>query len=120
MFQITMNLDDLKSVDDTLAKMRTKIWHFHRYEMPRIMDDWQTNDMHRKREFTQRLRKKVRTLIRPHSWWEEKRADRAARLSRRHHIMAPRHWSTRPILRAELKDRLYAEMTDAFIDAIKW
>ena len=87
------------------------------------MSDWQVKDMHRHRPFTLRSRRKVITKVRPHSLREvlgvkrylaKKAGKRLPR--RRPHL----HWSTRPILRAALKAKLFQEMTDAFHRAISW
>ena len=121
MFTIEINGTDAKSIETRLSEMQKRLWHFGQYELRPIMDAWQRNDMHRKRPFTGRKgRRGVFTVIRPHSWWEMKREHQGQVRAHRRHIAPPRHWSTRPILREEMKDRLYSEMTAAFNDAIHW
>lgn len=117
---IEINGDDGKAIIDRLMETHQEIWYFGAHGMRHVMDAWQKNDMHRKRDFTQqRGRRRVFTVIRPHSWWEIKREERLdLRRARRHQPV--RIYSTRPILRQVLYDQLVDEMTDAMREAIHW
>jgi hypothetical protein len=119
-----------------------EIAHAKRIDIGQELSDWQTEDMHRGRPFTMRSRAKgtATTVIRPHSLYEMLRSEGAAlpikdrrRLVRglRSHLGHPldrkfsrtfrehRHWSTRPILRAELEDALERRLHD-LLHKISW
>lgn len=119
MFDAEFNQDDLAGITAKLNGMLHRIDHFSRVEMGQIMSDWQTHDMHRKKPFTKRWRRKVQTRVRPHSLREMQRSKLYVRREKRHHLI-PRHWSSRPILRAILESKLFTDMTDAFHRAIAW
>ena len=123
MFDLEANQEDVKSIADRLEKMKDKLDHFGKVQLGEIMSDWQTKEMHRHRPFTMRWRGKkrqVQTVVRPHSLYEMKGERKRVVRAHRRHVAPPRHWSTRPILRAELETQLFNEMNDAFHDAINW
>ena len=119
MFDVNFNQDDLIAVNATLTGMLHRIRHFSQVEMPHVMSDWQTHDMHRKAPFTKRGRRRVWTRVRPHSLKEMQRSKIVYRRARRRH-QDPHRWSTRPILRAILEAKLFTDMTEAFQRAIHW
>jgi hypothetical protein len=115
----------LARLDRRLETMLHRLDHFAKIDMGHVMSDWQTQDMHRHRPFTIRSRRKVQTKVRPHSLRETLGAKRfrakltGKRMPRRSKNRRPR-WSTRPILRAELLDKLYSRMADALHSFIRW
>jgi hypothetical protein len=124
MFDIEVDTEALvKRID----AMRHKIEHFKAVDIGAELSAWQTDDMHRHRPFTMRSRRAGRaaTKIRPHSLFEMKRSLAAQRRFMRHArhgqiIPEPyRHWSTRPVLRVELFERL-CERYDVLREKIRW
>ena len=82
------------------------------------MFNWQAEDM-RRRHPRQKLRnrgKRVTTIVYPRGRRHYKKATRPYHLKKRRH---PRRISTRPILRAELYDKLRSRMTD-LLETIRW
>jgi hypothetical protein len=119
---ISVDQSDLAAIDKRLSSMLEKLDHFGRVELGEVMSSWQVGDVHRHRPFTMRWRgrqRKVVTMFRPHSRWEMKRELRLTRRALRRH-QVPHAYSTRPVLREVMWDRLVSEMTAAFQSAIKW
>jgi hypothetical protein len=140
MFNITVDVDALeKRVVDMLGK----IDHFKRVDIGQQMSEWQSEELHRHKPFTMRSRAKglATTIIRPHSLYEMLRSEgyalplkqqrRAVRGLRSHlghplsrkfvrTLRSHRHWSTRPILRAEMEERLWAELLLLRDEKVKW
>jgi hypothetical protein len=111
----------------TIGGMLRKLDHFKRVDIGAELSAWQTEDMHRNRPFTIRNRSKgtAATKIRPHSRYEVQRSRmaqrRIARRSKRAgYVPEQRRWSTRPILREELYNRLIERMSRVFSDKLKW
>jgi hypothetical protein len=119
--------------------MLAKIDHFKRVDIGAELSDWQTEDLDRHRPFTMRSRSRGRatTVIRPHSRFEVQRSQYAGRqFGRLQKILAKprkrayrgaalayrlyRRWSTRPILRAEMEQKLEERMTRLLEEKIKW
>jgi hypothetical protein len=134
---------DTEAVEKRLTEMRDKITHFKRYDLGAEMSDWQVEDMDRHKPFTMRYRRegKAQTVIRPHSLYEMLRSEGVslATPQRRHfarvvrkHLKRPvgrqyftrlrehRHWSTRPILRAQLEHQLFNRMVELMRQKLTW
>jgi hypothetical protein len=125
MIEITVDTEALvKRID----AMRHKIEHFKAVDIGAELSEWQTHDMHRHRPFTMRSRRagKAATKIRPHSLFEMKRslaAQRRFMRRARHGQIIPepyRHWSTRPVLRAELFAQLGDRYAALLPEKLKW
>jgi hypothetical protein len=108
---------DSAAVEKRILKMYYRIRHVKAVEVGTLLSEWQTDDMHRQRPGTKRVRRYgiARTIIRPHSLYEmrasRKYQQRVARRlkSKRAKLKPPRIYlktSTRPILRAVLLDQL--------------
>lgn len=114
----------------TVSGMIRKVNHFKRVDIGTTLSDWQTEDLHRKRPFTMRSRAKgmAATRIRPHSRYEVMRSRKAqrrlARRAKRKTFIAAsaiyRKWSTRPILRADMRTLLVRRLSDALHKLIVW
>jgi hypothetical protein len=120
---------DLQGTLEVMNGMIHKISHFKRVDVGYELSSWQTEEMHRERPFTKRNRGQgsAATLIRPHSRFEVNRSRtaqrRLARRAKRKSFTGSseyRKWSTRPILRAELWDKLVERMVDAFRTKLTW
>jgi hypothetical protein len=132
---------DVGPLSNSLGRMIAQIERFKSVDIGQGLSDFQTEDMHRERPFTMRSRAKgiAVTKIRPHSLIEmEHSIGRRAFWVQRKQKGAPkpgsfrltsrkirgatlhRHWSTRPILRAELRAVLQARMTKLLEDKISW
>jgi hypothetical protein len=119
---LDINQQDLKDISKRLWVMAARIRHFKAVDIGATLSAWQTEDMHRHRPFTKRLKRagKASTLIRPHSKYEMTRARKAAsRLRRRRKPPRPRT-STRPILREELYVLLQKRLAEALHQKIHW
>jgi hypothetical protein len=122
-----VHIDGLDHLYETVTDMLKKIDHFKAVDIGAEMSAWQTEDMHRHRPFTMRSRRAGRatTKIRPHSLYEMKHSRSAQRRFLRRARKLPyvadyRHWSTRPILRDELEQRLVDRMTTLLNEKITW
>jgi len=133
---------DTSAVENRLAAMHDKIEHFKRVDLGQELSEWQVEDLHRNRPFTMRWRTgKAQTVLRPHSLYEMLRSEGAALpkkqqmrlvrgirsklghpLSRKFYksLREHRHWSTRPILRAEMEAGLWNRMRTLFEEKITW
>ena len=114
---------DTSKLQKRLDDMTEQLKALGQVQLGQELKAWQSEDMHRKHP-TQRVwakGKRASTIIRPHSIYEMKRSKKAAqRATRRKSGWGPlAHTSTRPVLRAELYDRLTARMHD-LIAKIKW
>lgn len=122
------------TVDTTHAsaridKMLRRLDHVGRVEVGAVLSHWQISDLHRTRPFTKRLRSQgtARTILRPHSLYEMRRSRRFGsrvlrRAKRRATFVLPRaflHYSTRPILRANMLELLRQRMI-GLAAHIKW
>jgi hypothetical protein len=119
---LDINQQDLKDITKRLYVMAARIRHFKAVDIGATLSTWQTDDMHRHRPFTKRLKRagKASTLIRPHSRYEMTRSRRAAsRLRRRRKPPRPKT-STRPILREELDAQLQKRLVEALHQKIHW
>jgi len=134
---------DTESLMKRFDIMYQKIDNFKRVSIGSEMSNWQVDDLHRDKPFTMRWRAQGRaqTKVRPHSLYEMLRSQGAAlsvkeqrravkglrghlqyRLRRRFYktLHEHRHWSTRPILRAEMEERLMQRMRDRMKREIHW
>jgi hypothetical protein len=105
-------------VDDKLGQMLKKLAEF-----PKQMADeefnWQAEDLHRKRPFVIRKKKKAHTFVQQHSIAEMKRSAAHKRALKAAHIRVRRR-STRPILRETMWAKLIVRMVDLLETKIKW
>ena len=125
-FYVTVDASGpLAVVNDMIRKVN----HFKRVDIGTTFSEWQTEDMHRGRPFTLRARSRgrVATIIRPHSRFEVNRSRAAQRRLARRAKRASftgsstyRKWSTRPILRVELLEKLVTRMNEALHKHIVW
>jgi hypothetical protein len=129
----------LKRIDGMLGRLR----HFRRIDLGAEMSEWQVDDMHRHRPFTMRARAAGRasTVIRPHSLYEMLRSEgvlleakqlRHVRRALKKHLRQPlprtrklnlrqhRHWSMRPILRAQIFAQLTSRYALLLAEKLKW
>src|SRR5215831_4537153 len=103
---------DVSGLVKAVDGMIHRIDHLGRVDIGAELSAWQVDDLHRHRPFTMRNRRAhtATTKIRPHSKYETQHSRRAfGRAVRRILRDKPtmyRHWSTRPILRKEMYDRL--------------
>jgi hypothetical protein len=132
---------DVGPLSATLGRMIGLIDRFKSVDIGQGLSDFQTEDMHRGRPFTMRSRAKgfAVTKIRPHSliemehsigrraFWVQRKQKGAPkpgsfRLTSRKMRGATlhRHWSTRPILRPELRAVLWARMVRLRDEQISW
>jgi hypothetical protein len=131
---------DVGPLSNSLGRMIAQIERFKSVDIGQGLSDFQTEDMHRERPFTMRSRAKgiAVTKIRPHSliemehsigrrlFWAQKVRKGAPTHSFRLTSRKIRgaqlrpHWSTRPILRPELRAVLQARMTKLLEDKISW
>jgi hypothetical protein len=105
------------AAEKRITNMLRKVRHFKAVDIGQEMSAWQTEDMHRQRPYTKRNRRRgvASTLIRPHSRYEMGHRRRAARRLIRKGRYVPR-WSTRPILRDVLLERLQNRL-DILVEA---
>jgi len=129
---------DATKLLERIDGMIKKIDHFKRVDLGNELSAWQTEDLHRNRPFTMRSRARgtATTKIRPHSLYEVEHSARAQmryaqRMRRRTRRIGSiaitpsplpmfRHWSTRPILRSEMIQRLIERMNTALAEKLKW
>jgi hypothetical protein len=106
-----------KRLDDMLRKVR----HFKAVDIGQELSAWQTEDMHRKRPYTKRNRRRgvASTVIRPHSRFEMGHRRRVARRLIRKGRYLPR-WSSRPILRDVLLERLQNRLDILVANKLTW
>jgi hypothetical protein len=109
------------AVENRLNDMLHKLGHFKRVDIGQEMSAWQTEDMHRKRPYTKRNRRagSASTTVRPHSRYEMGHRRRVARRLIRKGRYLPR-WSTRPILRDVLLERLQNRLDILVADKLTW
>ena len=129
-----------------LQDAHNRVVHFKRVDIGAELSAWQVEELHRHRPFTMRWRAQGRaqTKIRPHSLYEMMKSEGEALTDRqrrramkglRTHLKHPitrkqrarllhprehRHWSTRPILRQEMEQRLNERLHQAFVEKIHW
>jgi hypothetical protein len=133
MIKIGFDPDELKRLENLVTDMADKIDHMKRVDLGAELSAWQIEDMHRNRPFTMRSRRAGRatTVVRPHSLYEMRASARyqrgmARRVARgtRKSMYWFQHWqarfSSRPILRTELFERLYTRMTDLLATKLRW
>jgi hypothetical protein len=124
---------DPSAIIKRLNEMLGKLDHFKRVDIGQELSAWQTEDMHRHRPFTMRSRRKgqAATVIRPHSLYEIKHSERYQRRMARRVIRGTKksmaafaRWegktSMRPILRAELYQRLQSRMDALLNEKLTW
>lgn len=122
---------DTSALEKRITRMIYRIQHVKRVEVGQVLSDWQVDDMHRHRPGTKRNRGMgtASTIVRPHSLREMQRSrkfgqtmGRIIRSKRRKNKVVPRTYlrtSTRPILRAELFEKL-KERVHALVARIHW
>jgi hypothetical protein len=119
-FNVTV---DTSKVEKRLADMVEKLKKLGTEEIGIELTNWQSADMHRKKPRTRvwARGKRASTVIRPHSIAEMKRSHQSQMRARRRRRgpLPAKHWSTRPILRDELYQRL-AERMRALLATIRW
>ena len=120
---LKVTVENAGEFEKRLGEMAEKLKKLGSQDIGNELFNWQAEDMHRMRP-KQRVStrgKRASTIIRPHSVGEMKRAHRALLRARRRKagVAALRRWSTRPILRAVLYDKL-AERMRALLATIKW
>jgi hypothetical protein len=91
---INIQLDGIEAATRRIADMRAKIATLKREDIPTEFREWQTQDMGREHSSGRFGRRKVTRII--------------------------GRWSTRPILRPELLDRLQVRMAALLRDKLKW
>jgi hypothetical protein len=138
---------DTSGVEARLLGMIEQLEHFKRVDLGAGLSSFQTEDMHRQRPFTMRSRAKgtAATVVRPHSLYEMMRSTQAQRRfvrarvkyekflasGRRRRRRRPKYiriaesglytrTSMRPILLAELYDKLHTRMSDLLAQKLKW
>jgi len=137
---------DAEAVKKRLGSMIGKINHFQRVDLGAALSEFQVDDMGRNRPFTMRFRAKglAVTKIRPHSKYEMERSARAqkryVRARKRYEekwlpsgkkrrrrrpkyvVIAQtyRRWSTRPILRQVMEERLSERLKYTLEQKITW
>jgi len=133
---INISVEGAQHAADTVRSMIGLIAHLKSVDLGMEMSDWQTEDLHRHRPFTMRSRAKGRvvTVIRPHSLYTMERSAYAhkelfRRIKRRKkggavmiaRLLSPRrHWSTRPILRAEMEDIFSRRLMEMVPRLVNW
>jgi hypothetical protein len=145
MLGIKIEFDEksITHVMESFQGMHDKIAHLKRVDIGAELSAWQVEDMHRQRPFTMRSRAKgiASTKIRPHSLYEMLRSEGAALSTKeqrsamravRKHFKYPvkrrrkmvyrehRHWSERPILRAELLSILMDRVANLVREKLNW
>ena len=118
---ITIDIDAmaLKAIDRKLEDMIEAIDHLKHVDLAAELGEWETSDLRRKRAYVKRRRAGASTIVRPHSWFETKGRRKIARRLIRKGRFVPR-WSTRPILRPALLERLYERMAELAADKLRW
>ena len=137
---------DISAISERIAHARNRIIHFKRVDIGAELSAWQMHELNRHRPFTMRWRAQGRaqTKIRPHSLYEMMRSEgmaltdrqkragmKALRKYAKHpitrrerarllHPREHRHWSTRPILRAEMLALLKQHLSQCMEDKIHW
>ena len=137
---------DTGAVLESVNVMLAKLDHFRRVDLGMGLSEFQTDEMNRNRPFTMRSRAKgiAVTKIRPHSLYEMERSARAqkryTRARKRYEekylpsgkkrrkrkpkyvVVAEtyKRWSTRPILRDEMHNRLADLMVYLLKQKITW
>jgi hypothetical protein len=131
MLEIDINTKDIEL---KLQKMFWKIQRLKQRQIGMEMSEWQQEDVHRRRPYTKRNRRAgiAQTLFRPHSRFEMRnrrkllrRAERQAKKFGKKKalpvVVVPiRRWSTRPILRAIMIERLHERMKNLVSEKLKW
>jgi hypothetical protein len=104
-----------------ITDMLRKVRHFKAVDIGQEMSAWQTEDMHRKRPYTKRNRRRgvASTVIRPHSRYEMGHRRRVARRLIRKGRYVPRY-SSRPILRDALLERLQSRLDILIANKLTW
>jgi len=142
---IDVNVINVDAVIKRIDDMRSKIAHMKRIDIGQELSEWQVQDLHRHRPFTMRVRREgiAKTKIRPHSLLEMLKSEGVAlsvkeqrhyltavrrnlkrpRKHKRHRALVyreHRHWSTRPILRQPLIDRLWERVQEMVSEKLTW
>jgi hypothetical protein len=129
MVGFNFQMEGLDAIAARIDGMVHKLAHAKAVDVGQVLSEWQTKDMHRRRPFTMRSRRKGRavTVVRPHSRYEMQHSHRfqmkvRRRLKRKPDAAIPlvrRRWSTRPILRAELEEQL-SQRVHELRERLKW
>jgi hypothetical protein len=116
---------DVEAIEKRIDDMLHKLNHFGAQDMPDQLFNWEAEDLHRrkpwvsKKPMRSRRMRRAMTIIRPHSVSEMKRSHAALIRAHRRHQQA-RHWSTRPILRHVLWEKLKKEMEALMPSLLSW
>jgi hypothetical protein len=119
-FKITV---DSSAVEKRLDRMTETLKELGTKGIGDELFNWEAEDLHRKKPWAQLYKRgrRASTTIRPHSLAEMKRSRQTMMRARRRrsHRGLRQHWSTRPILRAELYTKLVERM-HALLATVKW
>jgi hypothetical protein len=109
------------AAEKRLTDMLRKVRHFKAVDIGQELSAWQTEDMHRQRPYTKRNRRRgvASTVIRPHSRYEMGQRRRVMRRLVRKGRYVPR-WSSRPILRGVLLERLQNRLDILIANKLTW
>jgi hypothetical protein len=124
-------LDGAEAIQRKLDDMIEKIHELKKNDLGDELALWQTEDMNRDRAFVKRVRGGVRTIVRPHSRHEVeasrhhqrrmlRRVSTGTAAAARAFMQWQARWSTRPILRAELLDKLHERMVSLVQEKLRW
>ena len=128
---LQFQIDGLDAVQRKIDDMAHKIGEIKRNDLGDELAEWQEQDMNRSKAYVKRVRRGVMTTVRPHSRFEmlasrryQRRMLRRIKTGTR---AAARAWmefqartSMRPILRAQLKERLVERMTNLLREKLRW
>src|SRR5262245_28071202 len=143
MLKVEVDQVDLKRIIGRITEVQTRIAHAKRITVGQVLSEWQTADLHRKRPFTMRFRRRgaAQTIVRPHSLYEmlrsrgvylaptqQRRVVKALRKHLQHPIKGGKklrlrehhRWSTRPILREEVERKLMPRLQEAMLKQLTW
>jgi hypothetical protein len=115
---VTINIEGLDRTIKRVDAMAQTIRHFKYVDVLHAVRDWEVDDVDRHRPGAKRFRTTTRTKFRPHSRFEMHRHMLAVRRLGRKGIVRPP--SNRPILRAEMIDRLHERLTELIARKLKW
>ena len=114
----TVQMPDVKQVISKLERMQKSINALEHGGLTTEVRDWEVQDVHRKRPGARNTRSGARVFFRPHSRYEMRRHKlNLRRLKRRGVAIA---YSTRPILRRTMIDRLWERVTHLVEEKLTW
>jgi hypothetical protein len=115
---IGIDVQGLDRIVNRIDGMREKIQHFEHVDIPHEFADWETQDMHRHAPGVRHTRGGAKSLWRAHSRYEVRRH----KLAQRRYLKRGVHptYSSRPVVRLQMIDRLHERMVRMLNEKLRW